>query len=343
MSFFSVCIPNFNYRAYLQLACESVLAQDFTDYELVIADNNSTDGSREYITNLASRHSCVRYVINTCNLGFAGNLDKVTSLATGNHFILLSSDDLMNAGSLRVYKKLIGAVGSRAVIGSSVFRIDGQGKVTDRSLPDVRYWRPGDQHAELSALVGKPVYRVSAREMLQRCFKYMGNPYYFLSVCYPSSLYQQVGGYGGGRLYGPDKWFNWKLFAVADYVYLVDEPLFSYRWHTQNQAALEASSGHLKYLTDEYRNTMEVTDAMLSVAGITRVQFERNFVRCDIFKHGLGEYLKGRWTKSMRILFFGLSCYPGYLLTHPLILVYVFALLSTPVGARLARFIYLRK
>jgi glycosyltransferase involved in cell wall biosynthesis len=104
---FSICIPNFNYARYLKLTCESVLVQESKNYEIVIADNQSTDGSIEFIEAFAKTNSFVRFTVNPANLGFAGNLEKVTSLASGTHYILLSSDDLMNQGALSGYEKLI--------------------------------------------------------------------------------------------------------------------------------------------------------------------------------------------------------------------------------------------
>lgn len=137
-------------------------------------------------------------------------------------------------------------------------------------------------------------------------------------------------------MYNPDKWFNWKLFSEARYVYLVDEPLFSYRWHQQNQVALETSFGHLRYLVDEYRNSMEVTDTMLAASGLSRKQVEKSFVKRDIYRHGVGEFVKGRWLKSVRIFFFGLSTYPGRMLSSPYAIPYMLLLWTTPLGSWLA-------
>jgi glycosyltransferase involved in cell wall biosynthesis len=232
---FSICIPNFNYRKYLELTCKSVLEQNYSNYEIIIADNQSTDGSIEFIEDVASENQSIKYTINPTNLGFAGNLEKVTSKATGKYFILLSSDDLMNKGALTSYKKLASLVESKNwVIGSSVYKIDSENKIYERCTPDYSFWNESDIDPELSVRMHQTIYKVKANEMLRRCLVTMGNPYYFLTVCYPATMFNKVGGYGGGRMYNPDKWFNWKLFAEAEEVYLIDEPLFSYRWHKQN-------------------------------------------------------------------------------------------------------------
>ena len=341
---FSICIPNFNYGRYLKLTCESVLAQESTSYEIVIADNRSTDDSIAFIEGFAKSHNLVRYTINPSNLGFAGNLEKVTALARGQFFILLSSDDLMNSGALNSYEKLIRFTGGKdCVVGSSVFKVDSDGKIFERCTPDPQFWKEADIDQELSSKMEQTIYSVKATEMLRRCLATMGNPYYFLTVCYPTGLFEKVGGYSGGRMYNPDKWFNWKLFSEADNVYLIDEPLFSYRWHQQNQVALETSVGHLKYLIDEYRNTIEVTDKMVIASDLTRQQVEGAFIKRDIYRHGVGEFVKGRWVKSLRIFFFGLSVFPGNMIKNIFFVPYLLLLLTTPIGSGVCSLFFKRK
>lgn len=338
---FSICIPNYNYRTYLELTCKSVTDQDFGDYEIAIADNRSTDGSDEFVKRFASSNTKVNYTINSENFGFAGNLERVTSLAKGSHYILLSSDDLMNPGALSMYNNLLGNVNSsQCVIGSSVIRIDSNGKMINQDKPNIDFWRPSDINKKLSHQLGAAVYEVNGPEMLQRCLTAFGNPYHFLTVCYSSMLFEKVGGYSGGRMFNPDKWFNWKLFAEAETVYLIDKPLFSYRWHQQNQAALETSLGHLKFLVDDYRNCIETSDKMLTVSRLTRSDIEKNFINRDIYRHGIGEFLKGRWIKSFRVFCFGLSVFPWMMLRSSKFLPYMLLLLTTPLGSKLSSFFF---
>lgn len=319
-----------------------MLQQDAA-FEIIVADNQSTDGSIEFLHEFKSQHPLIPITVerNATNLGFAGNLEKVTRLARGSHFILLSSDDLMNPGALQTYEKLITLTGfSNSVIGSSVFKVDSTGTTFDQGTPDPIFWKATDIEPSISQHLGHTVYQVQGAEMLKRCLAAMGNPYYFLTVCYPAALFEQVGGYGGGRMYNPDKWFNWKLFAKAEMVYLIDAPLFSYRWHTQNQVAQETSFGHLKYLVDEYRNTIELTDTMLTVAELSRTQSEKFFIHQDIYRHGIGEFTKGRWVKSMRIFFFGLSSFPIRMIFHRYFIPYFILIMTLPVGSFLAKKVF---
>ena len=56
----SVLIPTHNYARYLPEAIESVLAQDFTDYELLVSDDASTDNSADIICRYAARDPRIR-------------------------------------------------------------------------------------------------------------------------------------------------------------------------------------------------------------------------------------------------------------------------------------------
>lgn len=341
---FSICIPNYNYLRYLRLTYDSVKAQSFTNFEVSISDNCSTDGSAEFIADTAAKANNVRVNFNETNLGFAPNLELASAQATGDFFILLSSDDLMNPGCLEIYDRIISLQqGKKFVLGSAVNKIDSDGKIISYMSVDPVLWKKTDIDERLSTEMGCTVYRVTGGEMLRRCLQTMGNPYYFLSVCYPREMYKTVGGYSGGRMFGPDKWFNWKLFWQAESVLFIDKPLFSYRWHTQNQIAMESTAGHLKYLVDDYRNTIELSDPMLTAAGLTRNAAEKAFVERDIYRHGIGEFSKGRWLKSVRVFFFGLATFPKLTLLKPLFIPYLVLLLTTPIGAWISRYLFYRQ
>ena len=50
----SIIIPNYNYLKYLPQRLDSVFKQTFTDYEVILLDDSSTDGSAEYLTHIAA-------------------------------------------------------------------------------------------------------------------------------------------------------------------------------------------------------------------------------------------------------------------------------------------------
>ena len=90
MTEFSICIPNFNYGRYLGETIATVLSQDVADLEVCVSDNASTDDSREVVGQIADER--LRLSVNPTNVGFAPNLDRAGSMATGKTMIMLSSD-----------------------------------------------------------------------------------------------------------------------------------------------------------------------------------------------------------------------------------------------------------
>ncbi|GAB7050423.1 glycosyltransferase family 2 protein [Catenuloplanes indicus] len=88
-------VTTYNVERYLPLAFESVLAQDFTDFEVVVCDNQSTDRTWEICREYAARDPRFRIHRNDENLGEAGNFARVVSLARGEYFRLTAHDDLM--------------------------------------------------------------------------------------------------------------------------------------------------------------------------------------------------------------------------------------------------------
>jgi glycosyltransferase involved in cell wall biosynthesis len=91
----SIGLPVYNGQNYLAAAVESVLAQTYTDLELIICDNASEDDTALICRSFAERDSRVRYYRNPTNLGAAANHNKCFELASGKYFRWLSHDDVI--------------------------------------------------------------------------------------------------------------------------------------------------------------------------------------------------------------------------------------------------------
>ncbi|MFN0213823.1 MAG: glycosyltransferase family 2 protein [Saprospiraceae bacterium] len=338
---FSICIPNFNYSRYLGLTLDSVLIQANADFEICIADNNSDDGSQLLIQNYAGKNAQIKYAFNPTNLGFSDNLLAASQMARGDWQILLSSDDLIRPGALEFYKKFIQTVGdkNRFAFCAACDMIDGKGDKTGYVGPRSKVWQSGDIDEALSKKMGCNIYRATAKEMMERCLSSFYGFFNFASACYKSESYQAAGGYFGGRMYGPDKWFHWRLLTKVDEVFFIDKPLFAYRWHDQNQAALQQKNKALKYLVDEYRNVLEITPEMLQLTGAAPSSIERNFIEEVIAKQAFSSIKKGQATEAKRIIRFGAACFPGQTKTSFNIWAIKFLILLGPIGYWAARII----
>ena len=88
----SVLMPAYNAASFIEDAIQSVLAQTFTDYELVIVDNCSTDSTKEIIAQYLSDKR-IKYFRNETNIGVVGNFNKCFSHAQGDYLKVLCADD----------------------------------------------------------------------------------------------------------------------------------------------------------------------------------------------------------------------------------------------------------
>jgi len=90
----SIGMPVRNGEKYLRQALNSLLAQDFTDFELIISDNASTDETWGICQQYAAKESRIRLYRNEEDLGPSYNLHRVLELSSGEYFMWGSHDDL---------------------------------------------------------------------------------------------------------------------------------------------------------------------------------------------------------------------------------------------------------
>lgn len=98
----SVLIPTFNYGEFIGEAIESVLAQTFPDFELIIVDNNSTDDTEQTVRKYLSDKR-VTYFKNSSNIGFVRNFNKCIEYSKGTYLKFLMADDIFHPELLEKY------------------------------------------------------------------------------------------------------------------------------------------------------------------------------------------------------------------------------------------------
>jgi abequosyltransferase len=107
---FSVCIPAYNRASVLPALLDSVLAQEFDDYEVVICEDGSPQRAEigVVVKRYQNAHNGrIRYIENQQNLGYDGNLRELVKQARGKYCVFMGNDDFMCPDALRA---LAGAV-----------------------------------------------------------------------------------------------------------------------------------------------------------------------------------------------------------------------------------------
>jgi glycosyltransferase involved in cell wall biosynthesis len=118
----TVGIPFLNARATLADAVRSVLAQTYTDWELLLVDDGSTDGSVEIAANI--RDPRVRLVSDGVNRGLPDRLNQIAALARGRYCARMDADDLMHPRRLEEQVRFLEANPGVDLVDTATFTID---------------------------------------------------------------------------------------------------------------------------------------------------------------------------------------------------------------------------
>lgn len=106
MPFFSVIIPSYNRAAFLKSAVISVLEQDFSDFEILIVDDGSTDNTRDLIAEMSRTDARIKYIFQqNSERGAARN--RGIKQSEGHYLVFLDSDDIMLSAHLSTLKSAI--------------------------------------------------------------------------------------------------------------------------------------------------------------------------------------------------------------------------------------------
>jgi glycosyltransferase involved in cell wall biosynthesis len=125
----SIGLAVYNGEEFLAEAIDSILAQTFTDFELIISDNASTDRTAEIAKEYAARDPRIRYSRNDTNIGGANNENLTVELATGTYFRLAAHDDVCAPTLLEKCLAALEANPDAVLAYTKIVAIDGHGDV----------------------------------------------------------------------------------------------------------------------------------------------------------------------------------------------------------------------
>jgi len=126
----SVVMPVHNALAYLDAAVESILSQTFGEFEFVILDDASTDGSTERLRQWASRDPRIRLIEEPRNLGPAGSSERVARAASAPIVARTDADDICYPTRLAEQLDVLGRFPDVGVVGGLCDMIDDAGRKT---------------------------------------------------------------------------------------------------------------------------------------------------------------------------------------------------------------------
>jgi len=203
----SVCIPTYNRKDYLKETLLSVFAQTYKDYEIVIVDDGSTDGTEEMIKQLGRN---IRYHWRE-NAGDAAARNKLIELAAGKYITFLDSDDLLAPDAVERMTSVMQQQTEPVIVYGPYLRIDRHGNVTGR-----------DKRKLYSGFVTKYLF--------QDIFVHPNGS------LFPKTLLQQAGGFDES-LHVCSDYDMWLCLSLKYRFIALPEPTFKRRRHLSNLSA----------------------------------------------------------------------------------------------------------
>lgn len=205
----SVCVPTFNRAAYLAQCLESILQQTFTDFELIVVDNASTDETPAVVAGFTDPRLC--YYRNPINIGQIRNINHGLELTSGEYVCICHDDDVYAPDLLRREVEVMSDHPGVALVHTAVWLLSDSGEV--RGVHGV----------------SRRNYVLKGREAFLQ-YLALGHDIVFSTVMAQRACYERAGVFNPAYLCADfEMWL--KLALHGDIAYLA-EPLAGYRIHT---------------------------------------------------------------------------------------------------------------
>lgn len=252
----SVIVPNFNHAAFLQQRIESILNQTFQDFEVILLDDCSVDGSREVMERYRNHPRVSRLVFNDVNGGSPfRQWDKGIALAQGEWVWIAESDDYAELTFLERMMNEVAKVPDCSLAYTATWWVDEQGN---------KLWETPDSD-RVNVYTGKDFIKQKLA---------VSNSIANVSECiFRRSSYRPEEGhrYEWMRLCGD--WLFYVLLAEQGTVWEVEQPLSYYRQHGQNVSEKAERQG-LTFLEG-----VEVLDYMIDHCGLQPGDYAKGWGR----------------------------------------------------------------
>lgn len=127
----SVVLATYNGEKFLREQLDSILAQSYEIYELIIVDDCSSDSTLDIISSYMSKYAFIKLYINEINFGVAQTFSRGLSLSSGEFIALCDQDDVWHVNKI---KTLMNCIGDNWLIHSDASLIDANGVLLEKSL-----------------------------------------------------------------------------------------------------------------------------------------------------------------------------------------------------------------
>ena len=232
----SVCIPAFNGRDFIGAAIASVLAQTFTDFELIVVDDCSTDGTIDIVHSFHDPR--IRVQQNSSNQGFVNNWNAAVRASRAPLVKLLCDDDLLYPECLQRQVAVFQGpdAGAIALVCARRDIIDPDGHIVIKN----RGWKRGQ-----GRIAGNKALRTIVRSGVNP----IGEP---LACLFRRADFERCGGFSYPHCYVQDLAFYTALLQIGD-LFVLPDSLGAFRLH-RNSATMKMARSQGQEMAMMYRS-----------------------------------------------------------------------------------------
>jgi len=139
----SVIIISYNVRSYLAHAIDAILKSDYEELEIIVVDNNSYDGTCEYLKENYDHVSSIHVISNSENVGFGRAVNQAGKVATGEYYLILNPDTIIEEGTISVLVNYLYKNKNVGMVGPKILNADGTLQLAcKRSFPTIKVALP---------------------------------------------------------------------------------------------------------------------------------------------------------------------------------------------------------
>ncbi len=235
----SVCIPVYNGSDYISESIESVLAQTYKEFQLIVVDNCSTDNTEKIIRNFHDHR--LTYIRNKQNLGLLGNFNRCLELSKGEYVCIWHHDDVMLPDNLKFKVHLLDEYPEVGFVHSNLITIDDKGSVV---APEI--WYEGSRRD----------YIEDGLTAFKKFLSYLprGASIFIGAVLSRRSCYEKVGEFSPEvpHYLDSEMWMRMMLFYK---IACIGTPLVKYRIHPTTASKAWGEWDSVPFLKENYKVT----------------------------------------------------------------------------------------
>lgn len=286
----SIILPTYNGAYYVGPQIDSILAQTFGDFELIISDDASSDQTCEILDDYARKDPRIKIRKQGCNLGFKRNFEFLLTEATGRYVALADQDDIWIPTHIELLMK---SIGNSLLACGNCELVDSTGRILGRTMKDEAgiEFVPADMESQFHHLL--------YNNFVQGCTALISRRLIDLALPIPENV----------RFH--DYWLA-SVAALTSPIVYIDEAIVKYRQHDNNVIGTKGTVLS-RMLKREKPETQMICESLLSRFGSVLTDLQTNQLKVAIrhfesrYSFGPGLYCAFNTYRKYEIIYWSQS------------------------------------